>query len=58
MGNKPLDEDAELINCDICMQEIPAESEEYFETDAYVRHFCGIECYKKWKDEKGSGDKS
>ena len=48
----------EVLNCDICMKEIPAESEEYFETDAYVRHFCGIECYAKWRQANEQKDKN
>jgi len=43
----------EIVNCDVCMKEIPPESEEYLESDDYVRHFCGIDCYKKWKQEQG-----
>lgn len=57
MEMKPEDDTEELLNCEICMKEIPAESEEYLETDEYVRHFCGLECYSKWK-HKGESDKS
>ena len=46
----------EVLNCDICLKEIPTESEEYLETDDYVRHFCGIECYTKWKEANKSSD--
>ena len=38
-----------LLNCEICLKEIPADSGEYLETDEYVQHFCGIECYNQWK---------
>ena len=51
MDTKPEDEETQLLNCEICMKEIPAESEEYLEADEYVRHFCGIECYSKWKNK-------
>ena len=56
-GNPP-EAPVEVLNCDVCMKEIPSESEEYFETDEYVRHFCGIECYTKWKKTDDAGDKS
>jgi hypothetical protein len=56
MEKKPQEETEQLLNCDVCLKEIPAESGEYFETDAYVRHFCGIDCYRKWQQEKKSGE--
>lgn len=43
---------SEVFCCEQCLKEIPAESEEYFETDEYVRHFCGMECYAKWKQAR------
>ena len=49
------EETTEVINCDVCLKEIPAEAEEYQETDDYVRHFCGIECYSKWKKDTEAG---
>ncbi len=47
---------AEMISCDICLKEIPAEAEEYAETGDYVHHFCGIECYKQWQQLQESDD--
>ena len=47
---------AEMISCDICLKEIPAEAEEYAETGDYVHHFCGIECYKQWQQLQEADD--
>ena len=46
----------QMVSCDVCLKEIPAESEEYFETDDYVQHFCGIDCYKQWKQQQDAED--
>lgn len=54
--NNPQKAPDAVLNCDICMKEIPTESEEYLETDDYVRHFCGMECYTKWKQANKSGE--
>ena len=51
-------EDA-LVSCDICMKEIPATEAKSEEADDYVRHFCGLECYDKWRSQaqKSSDEK-
>ena len=41
--------DQGLIACDICLREIPVSGAKNEETSDYVFHFCGIECYAKWK---------
>ena len=49
MTHLPIPDDAESLNCDICTREIPADSMHSSEIDDYVVHYCGIECYEKWK---------
>jgi hypothetical protein len=47
------------VACDICMKEIPVTEARSEEADDYVRHFCGLECYGKWRaqqEETGEGD--
>lgn len=39
------------IACEICMKEVPLSEEKNFETTDYFVHFCGIECYEKWKNQ-------
>ena len=46
--------DGGLIACDICLKEIPASAAKNEETSDYVFHFCGIDCYAKWKESENS----
>jgi hypothetical protein len=39
---------AETIPCDVCHREIPVSEARRFETEDYVAHFCGLECYSTW----------
>jgi hypothetical protein len=48
-------DDIELLECEVCLKEIPPGSDEYHETDDYVQHYCGIECYQLWKAGKIPG---
>ena len=47
-----LKNEQELIACDICMKEIPVSAAKNDETSDYVFHFCGIDCYAKWKEQE------
>lgn len=38
----------EIIQCEICMKEIPASEASSAEAQDYVRHFCGLECFDRW----------
>lgn len=40
---------AEMVPCDVCHKEIPLSIAKTFEAEDYVSHFCGLECYSKWK---------
>ncbi len=44
----------ELVKCEVCLKEIPKSEAQNAEARDYVAHFCGLECYAKWKagDEK------
>ena len=51
MSKKPENPaDEPVMSCEVCLKEIPTDSGEYLETDEYVQHFCGIECYNQWKN--------
>ncbi|MGD2118539.1 MAG: DUF3330 domain-containing protein [Chromatiales bacterium] len=50
------EEELEKIACEICLAEIPPGKDEYVETDDYVMHFCGIDCYTRWKQQKPPQD--
>jgi len=46
----------ELVSCEICLKEVPAGEACNPETEDYVAHFCGLDCYEQWKnqDEKSA----
>lgn len=41
----------ETIPCEICLKEIPISEAKSEEADDYVRHFCGLDCYTKWRSQ-------
>ena len=41
----------EKIACDVCLKEIPRSEAEIEEVSDYVLYFCGLDCYKKWREE-------
>ncbi len=48
----------EIIPCDVCHREIPASAAMTFEAEDYVAHFCGLDCYSKWKQRNALQSKS
>ena len=52
MSEKMTPEEPEHISCDICLKEIPIDEAQSPEATEYVVHFCGLECYEKWKQEE------
>ncbi len=43
--NKPTEE---VIECSVCLKEIPSSEAKSAEASDYVAHFCGLDCYDKW----------
>lgn len=41
-------EEGDKVSCDVCRTEIPASVAVRAEGQDYVRHFCGLSCYRKW----------
>ena len=58
MSNKMTPKEPEHVSCDICMKEVPIDEANSFEAVDYVVHFCGLECYEKWRSKKQSEQKS
>jgi hypothetical protein len=48
--DKPTED--EKVPCELCLKEIPLSEAKVDEAADYVRHFCGLECYAKWKEQK------
>jgi uncharacterized protein (DUF736 family) len=56
MNRKQSTENLELVECEVCLKEIPASEAKNEEASDYVLHFCGLECFDKWRntqDQKG-----
>jgi hypothetical protein len=51
------DDVCEVVQCEVCMTEVPASVSQNFEAIDYVHHFCGLECLGLWRENlkiKGS----
>jgi hypothetical protein len=42
----------EIVECEICLREIPVSEAKTEEAVDYVHHFCGIECYARWRAQE------
>jgi len=42
-------QEVEQVVCDICLKEVPITEAVVPEASDYVVHFCGLECYEKWR---------
>lgn len=41
----------EKVECEVCLKEVPISEAKSEEATDYVVHFCGLECYEKWKQQ-------
>lgn len=41
----------ESVKCDVCLKEVPVSEATVPEASDYFVHFCGLECYAKWKEQ-------
>jgi len=48
----------DLVQCGVCLKEIPTSEAKSAEASDYVAHFCGLDCYERWmkKAEQGQAD--
>jgi len=51
MNTKPDISENTLIECAICLDEIPLSSAKAAETQDYIQYYCGINCYKEWQEK-------
>lgn len=42
----------EKVECDVCLKQVPISEAKSEEATDYMVHFCGLECYKKWKEQE------
>ena len=43
------------VRCEMCRKEVPASEAVVPEAQDYLMHFCGLDCYARWKDEAEPG---
>jgi hypothetical protein len=53
-SDKPLE--VERVPCEICQKEVPKSAAVVPEATDYVLYFCGLDCYHKWKNQRGTPD--
>jgi len=46
---------AVTVTCDVCMKEIPNDGTGIEEVEDYVLYFCGLECYRFWREQNPGG---
>ncbi|NMM14304.1 MAG: DUF3330 domain-containing protein [Rhodoferax sp.] len=51
MANNDKPVKVERVLCKICLTEIPITEAIIPEATDYVAHFCGLDCYEKWKNQ-------
>ena len=54
MPDKIRPTEPETVSCKVCLKEVPVSAAKSEESDEYVLHFCGLECYDKWRHKKES----
>lgn len=51
MSNTLRPEEPEQLACEVCLGQIPTDTAVSAEGDDYVLHFCGIACYRQWREQ-------
>ncbi|HHI92299.1 MAG TPA: DUF3330 domain-containing protein [Gammaproteobacteria bacterium] len=50
-AEKPPPIKSHSVTCSVCLTEIPESVAMSSEADEYTQHFCGIECYTRWRNK-------
>jgi uncharacterized protein DUF3330 len=53
-SEKPVE--VERVTCKVCLKEVPISEAKVPEATDYVLHFCSLECYNKWKNQREKPD--
>ena len=51
MNEKP-ETEQDQVECEVCLKEIPVSEAKSEEASGYVAHFCGLDCYDKWRKQQ------
>ena len=46
---KPIPSEPDLIQCEVCLNDIPGSVGVTVEGADYVHHYCGLECLARWR---------
>ena len=49
-NNKPITDG--VVNCEVCLKEIPSSEAASAEGVDYFVYFCGTECFAKWEEQE------
>jgi hypothetical protein len=49
-----LRESASQVPCAVCEHEVPLSEAVVREASDYMAHFCGLECYERWRKQAGA----
>lgn len=47
--NKPVPSEPDLIQCEVCLRDIPGSVAVTVEGSDYVHHYCGLDCLARWR---------
>ena len=42
------------VTCTVCQHDVPVSEAVVAEAVDYVVHFCGLDCYERWRNLKGA----
>lgn len=42
----------EQVACEVCLKQVPVSEAKSDEASDYVRYFCGLECYARWRAQE------
>ncbi|MCI0506817.1 MAG: DUF3330 domain-containing protein [Gammaproteobacteria bacterium] len=56
MNRKRLTNSWELVECEICLKEIPVSEAKNEEASDYVFYFCGLECFELWRNSEDKAE--
>ena len=54
MNGKQSTDSWKLVECEVCLKEIPPSEAKNEEASDYVFYFCGLECFEKWRNSEGN----
>ena len=51
MNSNVQPEDSVTVSCEVCLEQIPSSEAKMEEASDYVLYFCGLDCYKAWREK-------